>query len=176
MATQRHEHGIEDEGSLHKCRTEIPNTVVRGTKSRGISVYAKWLYVYLKCVAGDGGVCYRSTTTIAEESGISRGQVSSAKQELVRQGLITITPGKNPRRHADHIMIKNIWVANLNEFSVHHTNTNNTQCSQYEHQCSQYEQGVRIVNEIRSPKEDPLKKKIPPVSRQGDETGGVTPL
>ena len=47
---------IVDEGALHHYRTEIPNTVIRGIKSRALSISAKWLYVYLKSVAGDGGL------------------------------------------------------------------------------------------------------------------------
>lgn len=180
---------IVDEGGLHKFRTEIPNTVVRGLKSHGLSVYAKWLYVYFKSVAGEDSVCWRSTTTIASESGISRGQVSEAKKELITAGLITIKKGKNPKRDADHIRIKGIWLANMQEFtvhntntedeyeitepqgsdlsSVHNTNTENSQSSQYEHQSSQYELGVRIVNQRRSQEEDPKKKENPPVSPHG---------
>lgn len=158
---------IVDEGGLHKFRTEIPNTVIRGLKSReprknkGLSVYAKWLYVYFKSVAGDHGTFYRNTTTIALEAGMSRGQVSAAKKELVEHDLITVKNGKNPKRDVDRIRIKDIWLANMQEFSVHivntddeedvktpqedetpsihNMNTENVQSSQYEHQSSQYE-------------------------------------
>lgn len=159
MSQQRRQvQDIVDEGPLHKYYTAIPNTVVRGTKSHGISIYAKWLYVYLKSVTGDGGTCFRSTTTIAQECGISRGQVSAAKKELVKQKLIAIQKGKNPKRDADQIRIKDIWVANMQEFcvhnmnslhededqentelihvSVHNTNTDTGQSSQYEHQAA----------------------------------------
>ena len=158
---------ITDDGTLHRYRTEIPNTLIRGKKSVGLSIYAKWLYVYLKSVAGDAGICYRSTTTIAQESGISRTQVSGAKHDLVRHHLITVTSGKNPRRDSDRISIQDIWPENMNEFCVPientgHTdnivdgaeeygvsvpigNTQDTQCSNRELQCSNRELGVPVV-------------------------------
>lgn len=171
---------IADEGSLHEYATLLPNTVVRGLKSRNLSVYTKWLYVYIKSRAGEKGTCYTSTTTIAEEAGMSRGQVSAAKKELIAQGLITVKPGKNPRRNADNMRIKDIWLANMQEFSVHNTNTEDEEQMKTPQDseppsvhhtntepvsvhsmnsvftirtgCSQYEQ-------LRSfPEEDPLKK------------------
>jgi Helix-turn-helix domain len=176
---------VTDEGALHKYRAEIPNTVVRGIKSRGLSVYAKWLYVYFKSVAGDGGLCFQSTTTIAAESGMSRGQVSAAKKELAKHALISIVPGQNPRRDADHIRIKDIWLANIQEFSVHNMNTTdkNEEIDLFSiddasvhnmntsiHQCSQYEQGVHNMNtsvhnmnQRRTLEEDPNKKEDSPL-------------
>lgn len=114
---------IAEEGSLQKYFASIPHTVVRGRYSFGLSVYAKWLYVYLKSRTGQNGQCTCSTTTMAQEAGMSRGQVSAAKQELVKHRLIVIHPGKNPRRHSDVIRIKDIWLANFQEFTVHNTNT-----------------------------------------------------
>ena len=108
---------IVDEGSLHHYRTEIPNTIIRGRKGRGLSVYAKFLYVYLKSVAGDSGLCFQSTATIAHETELSVGRVHEAKHELAQRGLISITHGRNPRRHADRMRIKDIWPANMFEFS-----------------------------------------------------------
>lgn len=111
-------HEFSEEDGLHKFRTEIPNTVIRGLKSRGLSVHAKWLYVYFKSVCGDKAECYRTTSTIAEESGLSRTMVSTGKKELIDKGLIVLTRSKNPNRQPDHVRIKNIWDANMQEFSV----------------------------------------------------------
>lgn len=170
-AEQKHE--IRDEGSLHKYRTEIPNTVVRGRKAEGLSAHAKWFYVYLKSVIGDDGVCFRSTSTMAKESGMSRAQVSASKKALAKTGLIVVVAGKNPRRDADRISIKDIWLLNVQEFSVHHMNTDdeaiivdkygnsmvsvhhmNTgdgQCSPYEHKSSPYELSVQEVAHKKIP-------------------------
>ena len=112
-----HPLAITDEGSLHKYRTEIPNTVVRGLKSRPLSVYAKWLYVYLKSVAGDTGECRQGTTALAQGSGISRAQVSRARHELVAAQLVHIAPGRRPYRDTTHIRINDIWLQNMQEFA-----------------------------------------------------------
>ena len=114
---------ITDEGSLHKYFAAIPHTLVRGLKSRGLSVDAKWLYVYLKSVAGAQGVCRQSTSTIVAASGLSRGQVSRERQTLSKAGLIRIQSSKRPNRDPDHIFIIDIWPQNMSEFCVPPWNT-----------------------------------------------------
>ena len=167
---------IVEEGALHHYRTEIPNTIIRGLRSHGLSVYAKWLYVYLKSVAGDGGICFRSTTTMAQEAGMSRSRLHGAKQELADQGLIRIIHGRNTYRDADRIRIKDIWPANMQEFSVRYKNTasvdeaeegpaeapNEPPVFAERTECFYSERGVFIANARRSPEEDPLKKKTSP--------------
>src|SRR5262245_2625445 len=108
---------IVDEGCLHKYRTEIPNTVIRGIKGRGLSLPARWLYVYLKSVAGDQGECWQNTTTLAKGAQLGRGTIASAKKELIRAGLIAVV-SKGQRYHDnDRIRILNIWDANMREFT-----------------------------------------------------------
>jgi hypothetical protein len=109
---------ITDDGALRHYRTEIPNTLIRGKKSSHLSVYAKWLYVYLKSVAGDTHECFQSTTRIAEGAGLSRMSISRAKRELVAAALILVIPGKNPNRDAEHIRIRDIWLTNMQEFAM----------------------------------------------------------
>ena len=133
-----HEH-ISDEGPSHKYRTEIPNTIVRGMRSQGLSAYAKWLYVYLKSVSGDGGECWQSTSTIAAGSGLSRMSVSRAKRELATHHLIVLTSGPRSNRDASHIRIVDIWLENMQEFS--------SQCTTQVHQhvlekTDEYDSGV----------------------------------
>jgi hypothetical protein len=186
-AMKEREQKTTEDGGLHAFRTEIPNTVIRGLKSRDLSVHAKWLYVYFKSVCGDTRECYRTTSTISAESGVSRAMVSTAKRELVRQGLITVTKAKNPNRQPDHVIIKNIWVENFQEFSVLLANTGvllaNADEETQEEEISHEEivsvllanaedeersisersvllanTGVLLANQRRSQEEDPLKK------------------
>lgn len=164
---------ITEEGALHKYRTEIPNTVIRGLISQNLSIYEKWLYVYLKSVAGEKGTCYRSTTTMAREAGMSRGQVSAAKKALALKGLIVVGSGTNPRRDVDHIHMKDLWPANMDEYSVHEVNTQedikskyicdeevssvhtvNSETDKTLAQCSYSELGVHVVNQRRSLEEE----------------------
>ena len=108
---------VTDEGALHKYRTEIPNTVIKGMKSRELSLQAKWLYVYLKSVAGEGRECWQSTATLVQGSGMGRGSISRAKQELLTHGLIKVTKGTRTNKDSDHISMVDIWQANMIEFS-----------------------------------------------------------
>ncbi len=117
---------VIDDGALHRYRTEIPNTVVRGLKGRGLSVYAKWLYVYLKSVAGDTGECRQSTTTLAEGSGLSRAQVSRERQALLTAGLLHLEYGASRNRDTAHIRITDIWLPNMQEFASFGVSTGNT--------------------------------------------------
>ena len=47
MSREPQQQQITDEGSLHPYATLLPNTVVRGLKSRGLSVYGMWVFVYV---------------------------------------------------------------------------------------------------------------------------------
>jgi hypothetical protein len=111
---------VVDEGSLHKYRTEIPNTIVRGHLGRELSVHAKWLYVYLKSVAGDSGICRQGTSTLAKGSGMSRGMVSQSKAELLGARLIVVDKGNVSTRETDKIRIRDIWPMNMQEFATVH--------------------------------------------------------
>jgi hypothetical protein len=107
---------VVDEGALHKYRTEIPNTVIRGIQGRELSLPARWLYVYLKSVAGDRGACWQNTTTLANGARLGRGTITNAKQELINAGLIAVEV-KGQRYHdTDRIRILDIWEAIMREF------------------------------------------------------------
>ena len=117
---------VTDDGSLHKYRTEIPNTVIKGLKGRTLSPMAKWLYVYLKSVAGDRGECRQSISILVAATGLSRGQVSKERRALRAVGLITITEGRRRNRDPDLLRIVDVWPENMQEFAsfgVHEVNT-----------------------------------------------------
>lgn len=108
---------IIDDGSLHRYRTEIPNTIIRGIRGKDLSRDACWLYVYLKSVAGDAGECWQRTKTLASGAKMSMGLTSKAKAELVHAGLIRLIPGDQSRHISDKIRIVDIWDENMREFS-----------------------------------------------------------
>jgi len=100
-------YSVTDNGDLHRYRTEIPNIVFR----LGLSPYELALYAHLKQTAGDGGQCWKSTSILARETGMSAGMVSKAKEgltcprrELDGNALVTVrqeqgTHGGKPRDH-----------------------------------------------------------------------------
>lgn len=107
---------VTDDGTLHRYRTEIPNTIIRGMLGRGLSLPARWLYVYLKSVAGDSGECWQNMTTLTTGAQISRGAVSNARRELVEAKLIVVIKGKGSLHETDRIRILDIWQQNMAEF------------------------------------------------------------
>lgn len=157
-----------DAGGLKKYRTEIPNIVF----TLGLDPYALALYCHLKRTAGaaDGGLCYKSTRTLAEETGMSIGKVSEARSELEQpraelggKPLIHVERPQE-RGKAVEVVCMDVWLENFQHFGpegscssgerrVHHTNTD---CSSGEH------------------KKEPLKKepqKNPPPSYAGPPKG-----
>ena len=152
---------VRDEGSLRRYRTEIPNTVIKGERSEDLSYHARWLYVYLKSVAGDSGMCYQGTRTIVEGSGLSAGKITECKRQLEDAGLIR---REAPREHdgvpgtADRITIVDIWPENMREFS--HSPSEQTR-SPDEHPRSPHEQSRSSHEHPRSrgeTKKEPFKK------------------
>jgi len=71
-------YSVHDNGDLHRYRTEIPNIIFR----LGLTPYELTLYAHLKQTAGDGGQCWKSTGTLAKETGMSAGTISKAKRGL----------------------------------------------------------------------------------------------
>lgn len=108
---------VVDHGDLRKYRTEIPNIVF----TLGLSPYELALYCLLKKTAGADGLCWKSTATLARESGMSSGMVSKAKlalQEPVAvfgKPLITVSGEVNKQggkpKHC--ITLTDIWPENF---------------------------------------------------------------
>jgi Helix-turn-helix domain len=162
---------IVDEGSLHKYRTEIPNTVIRGLTGRGLSLPARWLYVYLKSVAGDSGESWQNTTTLAKGAQLGRGTIARAKRELIKACLIAVESQGHNAHATDRIRILDIWTDNMREFATPHCSPheqsqvplsadvhtcNGSDCSPQKHYCSPQ----KHYCSPQEPKED-LFKKIP---------------
>lgn len=156
---------VVDESNPKQWRTELPNILVKGSKSE-ISVYSKWLYVYLKSVAGEGGKCWQSTKTIAKGSGISAGKVSSCKKELAEANLISIEKGDVKKGNSDTIKIRDIWGQNFKEFE------DNYPRSSHEHPHSRDEHTHSSHEHTRSrheSKKNPIKKE--PYEEKGTRAG-----
>ncbi len=100
-------YSIRDSGKSHF--TMIPNIVFE----MGLSAYAVRLYCELKKVAGEGGKSWVNTEHLSERCCISTGSVSTAKQELLKEGLITIE--SKEANHYHEITIVDIWERNVQE-------------------------------------------------------------
>ena len=71
----------------------IPNEI----DDRDLSVFAFRLYCHIKRVAGDKGTCDQNIRALAESTGMSMGSLVRAREELVREKLISIERIKNER-------------------------------------------------------------------------------
>ena len=93
---------MSDERASHKYCIEIPDRV----DDLGLSPHAYRLYVRVKRLIGDTGVCHDSARELAEHCRMSVGQVARAKRELKRHGIVS-TGRVNNR---DDIRIAEEWL------------------------------------------------------------------
>ena len=109
---------VRDEGDLHRYRTEIPNIVFR----LGLTPYELTLYAHLKQAAGDSGQCWKSTRTLARETGMSAGAICKAKDglaasrsELSSKSLIIVRDesGSHGGRPRHSISLSDLWPENM---------------------------------------------------------------
>ena len=104
---------ISEPKGLYNYYSQIPNLV----DDMNLSVYAYRLYGHLKRVAGEDGLCWQSTQTLAESCGMSVGSISKYKKELVDRKLIKIEKKSGDNGAYDEITITDIWLKNMSAYS-----------------------------------------------------------
>lgn len=112
---------VTDEGNPRKYRTEIPNIVL----TLGLTPYELTLYVHLKRTAGADGICWKSTATLARETGMSSGMISKAKLSLQRviepltKPLIIVSDEVNQKggKPNHSITVTDVWLQNMAHFA-----------------------------------------------------------
>lgn len=116
---------IQDNGSLHRYRTEIPNIVY----DLGLSSDLTGFYGYLKRITGDKGSCWKSVPLMAKECGCSTNKIRDMKKALQKPqpgldnlSLIKIQAGRKKAdgsQLSDLITITDIWPVNFRSLSTH---------------------------------------------------------
>ena len=92
----------------------IPNVV----DEMGLDAYSFRLYFHIVRIAGIGGECWKSTTQLVEECGISRATVVRCKRRLEKAGLITIRESYKRSIAARHVITPvDIWAQNTTHFA-----------------------------------------------------------
>lgn len=156
-------HSVSDDGDLRKYYAAIPNIVF----TLGLNPFELTMYVYLKKVAGEGGTCWKSTTTIAKECHMSAGMVCKVKSslanprpELTGKPLIVIATEMQNGGNANHgITITDIWPENMVELervrAVKATRSSGERARSCGERTRSYSEGTRSCGDI---KEEPIKK------------------
>lgn len=125
----------------------------------------KWLYVCLKDLCGDKGVCFRTLRSLAEETDISLGSLSTMIPKLQKAGLIHAEKKRRSLTGKEvwHISIVDIWQLNRDYCSKSEQSTqqfvqpmnNNVQklnesslvCSEIERDCSNFADRRKNIEE-----------------------------
>jgi DNA-binding transcriptional regulator GbsR (MarR family) len=97
------------------------------TQYKELSHTEKWLYVCLKDLCGDRGMCYRTLRVLAQETDLSTGNLSTGIRKLHEAGLIHAEKKRrtnNPTaKEVWHITIVDIWQANVEYCSKYEQST-----------------------------------------------------
>jgi hypothetical protein len=162
-----------DLGDSRKYRTEIPNLVF----TLGLSPFELALYVHLKKTAGAEGACWKSTQTLSEETGMSAGMVSKAKDGLEEsrkalggKALINVSeePNRGGGRPRHVITITDIWpenfAANARPSSPHEVASSSGEVASSPHELKKEPREERTLEEVgargraasTTPEGDPL--------------------
>jgi hypothetical protein len=156
---------VIDESNPQRFFAQIPNIVF----SLSLSPFELSLYCHLKRTAGADGTSWKSTETLAKETGMSMGMVSKAKTGLATprpqlnlKPLVLIAKDETkPGRPRDIITIVDIWKDNF-AFFQNQTSPGELQTSPHEVQSSysevQTSPGERKNNPSRkTPEEEKTK-------------------
>jgi len=100
--------------------TAIPNTIISGKRSQGLTLPTRWLYVYLCSIADRQGerLCTQGTTALAAGAQLSRGAIVASKRELVQAGLITIESRDREQGQTDIIRLVDLSRENAEEYAA----------------------------------------------------------
>ena len=124
----------------------------------GISAQAKTLYLHLKRVAGEDGLCWKTQDQLAKHCGFSPKTIVKAKRELIEAKVIEVKleAFEGHPRHIIHLL--NIWTENERKYrqSVSNGTDNNVQ---REPQSVSKDTAIGIRRRVtkNTPKEEPLK-------------------
>jgi hypothetical protein len=155
---------VKDDGDPRKYFIQIPNMI----DDSDLSVYEFRLYVHLKRVAGDGGVCFQTTQTLAKACLMSTAAVARAKKTLADKKLIIIKemPGVHGGRPYHEITIIDIWTKNISSYSqIRQVSTSNLQGAPQ-----------KLASYPGSIKEEPIKEEPIKNSSNSDNNHNISPV
>ena len=148
---------IIDKSSDRKYFTIIPNYIVNHS-----TVYEQAIYLYMKRVAGEEGICWMSAMEIAKRLDCSRNTVAKYQQKLVERGWIEVigkrATGETNQQTTEYRII-DLWSLNVRHYEG---KSKRSTAELLPESVQPVNESVHLVNEKRSTighKEEPLKKK-----------------
>lgn len=123
-----------------------------------ISPQAKSLYLHLKRVAGEDGLCWKTQDQLAEHCGFSPKTIVKAKRELIEAKIIEIKleAFEGHPRHVIHLL--NIWTENERKYRQSVSNGTDNYVKRIPQSVSKGTAiGIRRRATKKNPKEEPLK-------------------
>jgi len=153
MGAQNDKNGITDNAPV-SFFSMIPHMV----DDAELSPQAKTLYLHLKRVTGEAGICWKTQDQLAEHCGFSPKTIVKAKRELIKAKIIEITlePFEGHPRHIIHLL--NLWSDNERKYRQSVSNGTDTD-SHGEPQSVSKETAIGTRRRVtkKNPKEEPLK-------------------
>jgi hypothetical protein len=133
-------HRVVDEDRQREWFTIIPNVVLE----MELNPYELALYVLYKRIAGENGVCWASTRTLAKRldcgvATVARARTVLAERGLIRREIRAVDSGQP----VDHVVIVDIWSENAQKMLADRSREERSKRkrSRGEHQRSTQEQG-----------------------------------
>ena len=103
---------VRDEAPLTKFFTQTPNLV----DDADLTAPAVRLYLHLKRVAGEEGICWQGQRELAAHCHLDPATIIRAKRELEKAGFIRIERGMISGHPAHFITIIDIWPQNYDAY------------------------------------------------------------
>ena len=103
---------LKDESGDKKYYTQIPNMIVNHS-----TAYEQSLYLIMKRLAGEGGICYASLNFLAQKMGIHKTTVSKTITKLLKRKWIKeIELKKVKGGKVRQFSIIDLWPRNIKEY------------------------------------------------------------
>jgi len=103
---------IIDESGDRKYFTQIPNMIVNHS-----TAYEQSLYLIMKRLAGEEGVCYASLNFLAKKMGVHKYTVNQTMSKLLKRKWIEeVEKTKVPGGYTRTFKIIDLWALNIKEY------------------------------------------------------------
>jgi hypothetical protein len=147
---------VDDASGDRKYFTLVPHYVLNHS-----TIYDREVYIQMKRIAGEGGLCYMSEVNLAKQCGISRDRLRKSIKYLIEHKWIESVDGDQPNKYNPHgfgsrkYKIVDIWQLNINHYSKDIPNLSLNAKSNTPNLSSDIQEPVVRHTERKTKKEEP---------------------